>query len=165
MMPRQSRGSPSHHSKTDALRARLNSALGFMKAERVLTVNDYYDGPRLGVAELDGVPHVYEAAFDHSTDEYGDTFFLSPVSADLLALVMEDWGTWIRWDRAFRAGEVGQETHPALPAERERHAELERLIGNRLRVDPDRRIKRKAKFSHIGGSSRWEGFVVEWSLA
>jgi hypothetical protein len=141
------------------------NTLGFMKTERVLTVNDYYDGPRLGVAELDGVPHFYEAEFDHSADEYGDTFFLSPVPADLLALVLEDWAIWLRWERAFRAGEVDQDTHPALPADRERHAELKRLVGNRLRVDPDGRIKRKARFNHPAGSPRWEGFVVEWSPA
>ena len=27
-----------------------------MKPDRVITVNNYYDGPRLGVAELNGVP-------------------------------------------------------------------------------------------------------------
>jgi hypothetical protein len=32
-----------------------------LNPDRVLTVNEYYDVPRLGVAELNGVPHVYEA--------------------------------------------------------------------------------------------------------
>jgi hypothetical protein len=57
-------------------------------------LHDYYDGPRLGVAELNGVPHIYEAEFDHSTDEYGDTYFLSPIKPELLALLMEDWAIW-----------------------------------------------------------------------
>ena len=59
--------------------------------DRVLTINDYYDGPRLGIAEVKGVPHIYEAEFDQSTDEYGDTYLLSPVDEELLALVLEDW--------------------------------------------------------------------------
>jgi len=50
-----------------------------MNPDRVLTVNEYYDGPRLGVAQPNGVPYIYEAEFDHSTDEYGDTYFLSPI--------------------------------------------------------------------------------------
>lgn len=58
---------------------------------RVLTINDSYDGPRLGLAELRGVPHIYEAEFDHSSDYYGDTYFLSPIEPDLLALILEDW--------------------------------------------------------------------------
>ena len=31
--------------------------------ERVHTVNDYDDGPRLGVAEVFGHPHIYESPF------------------------------------------------------------------------------------------------------
>ena len=65
--------------------------------DRVYTVNDYYDGPRLGIADVDGVPHIYEAEFDYSSDEYGDTYFVSPVDEGLLALVLEDWEIWLRW--------------------------------------------------------------------
>jgi hypothetical protein len=71
-----------------------------MNPDRVLTVDEYYDGPRLGVAELNGVPYIYEAEFDHSTDECGDTYFLSPIDPELLALVLEDWAIWCRWDAA-----------------------------------------------------------------
>jgi hypothetical protein len=53
---------------------------GSMGRDRVYTLNDYYDGPRIGIADVDGVPHVYEAEFDHSSDEYGDTYFVSPVN-------------------------------------------------------------------------------------
>ena len=60
------------------------------------TVNDYYDGPRLGIAEVDGVPHIYDAEFDHRSDEYGDTYFVSPVYKSLLALVLEDREIWLR---------------------------------------------------------------------
>src|SRR5215470_18908524 len=77
-----------------------------MKPDRVLTINEYYDGPRLGIAELNGVPHIYEAEFDHRTEEYGDTYFLSPIDAELLALVLEDWAIWRRWNAAFKRGEV-----------------------------------------------------------
>jgi hypothetical protein len=41
--------------------------------DSVLTENEYYDGPRLGVAIFKGVPHIFEAEFDHSGDDYGDT--------------------------------------------------------------------------------------------
>ena len=58
--------------------------------DRVHTVNDYYDGPRRGVANVDGVPHIYEAELDHSSDEYGDTYFVSPIDKGLMALILED---------------------------------------------------------------------------
>jgi hypothetical protein len=70
----------------------------------VYTVNDYYDGPRLGIADVDGVPHIYEAEFDHSSDEYGDTYFVSPVDESLLALVLEDWEIWLRVGVGLQTG-------------------------------------------------------------
>ena len=94
---------------------------GTMAWDRVHTVNEYYDGPRLGIADVDGVPHIYEAEFDHSSDEYGNTYFVSPVDESLLALVLEDWEIWLRWDLAFKRGDVSVESHPALPQDRERH--------------------------------------------
>jgi hypothetical protein len=133
-----------------------------MKPDRVLTVNEYYDGPRLGITELNGVPHIYEAEFDHSTGEYGDTYFLSPIEAELLALVLEDWAIWCRWNAAFKRGEVTLESHPALPNERMRHEELKRAIGSRLKTDPMNRLYFKAKFSMTAPEADWDGMIVEW---
>jgi hypothetical protein len=45
-----------------------------MKLDRVLTVAKYRDAPRLGIAELNGVPHIYESEFDERTEEYRDTY-------------------------------------------------------------------------------------------
>jgi hypothetical protein len=50
------------------------------------------------------VPHIYEAEFDYSSDEFGDTYFASPVDENLLALAMEDWEIWLRWNSAFKQG-------------------------------------------------------------
>jgi hypothetical protein len=133
-----------------------------MKFDRVLTINDYYDGPRLGIAEFNGVPHIYEAEFDHSNDEYGDTYFLSPIDSELLALTLEDWAIWCRWDAAYKRHEVTLESHPALPTERHRHEELKRTIGNRLKTDPTNRLYFKAKFSPSPVEQEWDGTIVEW---
>jgi hypothetical protein len=134
-----------------------------MKADRVLTINDYYDGPRLGVAELDGVPHIYEAEFDHSTEEYGDTYFLSPIGHELLKHVLEDWEIWCRWHRAHTQNQVDLTSHPALPQDRNRHEELKLLVGGQLRSDPLHRARYQGKFStneeHRG---TWNGTLVEW---
>ena len=42
--------------------------------ERVHTVLDYYDGPRKGVADFEGQPHLYECIFDDANDNYSDSF-------------------------------------------------------------------------------------------
>jgi hypothetical protein len=134
-----------------------------MNGDRVLTMNDWYDGPRLGVAELDGAPHIYEREFERSTDEYADTYFLSPIGAELLALLLEDWAIWCRWHEAYRRGDVALETHPALPAERARHEELAALIGDSLRTDPRNRHRYRGRFETPPDSrGTWSGARVLW---
>ena len=130
-----------------------------MAWDRVHTVNDYYDGPRLGIADVDGVPHIYEAEFDYSTDEFGDTYFVSPVDENLMALVLEDWEIWLRWNSAFKRGNASAETHPALPQDRERHEALKIAIGDRLRVD---RAHSKYLKGHFKSSHHDGGTIVEW---
>ena len=130
--------------------------------DRVHTVNDYYDGPRRGIADVDGVPHIYEAEFDYSSDEFGDTYFASPVDGNLLAAVMEDWEIWLRWEAAFKRGEATVETHPALPQDRERHEALKIAIGDRLRVDRAHAKYLKARFE-TSPSDR--STIVEWHTA
>lgn len=134
--------------------------------DRILTVHDYYDGPRLGIAEHNGIPHIYEAEFDYNADEYAETYFLSPIAEDLLALILEDWQIWLRWDKEFKAGRVDRETHPALPSDRANHERLASLIGDRLKTDPLSRKRYKAHFfrSGPGPISTWYGARVEWAL-
>lgn len=115
--------------------------------DKILTVHDYYDGPRLGLAEWNGVPHIYEAEHDHSTEEYGDTYFLSSVEPALLALILEDWDIWLRWKAASERGEIPATPHGVLPIDSRRSAMIKELIGNRLRSDPENRAYVKAVFN------------------
>jgi hypothetical protein len=134
-------------------------ARGSMAWDRIYTVNTYYDGPRLGIADVDGVPHIYEAEFDHSSDEYSGTYFVSPVDESLQALVLEDWEIWLRWAAAFKRGEVTIESHPALLEDRERHEALKIAIGDRFKVDRAQAKSMKARFAtspHDGST------IVEW---
>jgi hypothetical protein len=56
--------------------------------ERVPTVNDFWDGPRRGVAEVSGGPHIYESPFSETKDDFEEFFLVSPIETDLLALVI-----------------------------------------------------------------------------
>jgi hypothetical protein len=99
---------------SDQKNASAPTQKGSMAWDRVHTVNDYYDGPRRGIADVDGVPHIYEAEFDYSSDEFGDTYFASPVDENLFALVMEDWEIWLRWDSARKQGDASIEIQHCL---------------------------------------------------
>ena len=126
-----------------------------MPTDRILTVHDYWDGPRLGGAEWNGAPHIYEAEFDHSADEYGDTYFLSPIEPTLLALVLEDWKIWLRWEAAREQDEVPASPHGVLPIDSERSAVVKKLIGDRLRSDPENRSHLRAVFNDRMTSVVW----------
>lgn len=121
-----------------------------MILERVYTMTDFYDGPRGGIADFEGRPHLYESEWDDLADNYASTFRLSPVTPEVLALALEDWAIWERWLAAFNAGETTQDTHPALPADRARHEELQRALHGRLQVDPETYVRARGDFE-------WEG--------
>lgn len=125
--------------------------------DRVYTIHDYYDGPRFGVADFRGVPHIYDSQFNDAADDHDDVFLLTPIGQDLLKLVLEDWAIWLRWNAAYRGGEVPLESHPALAQDRPRHEELQRLIGGRFATDPATAKRFKAEFRTVGGETQ-----VQW---
>ncbi|MCB9925557.1 MAG: hypothetical protein H6822_25630 [Planctomycetaceae bacterium] len=136
--------------------------------EIVHTVTDYYDGPRGGIAEFRGKPHIYESKFDDVADEYSEAFHLFPIDRSTLELALEDWAIWLRWELAFYRGETDRETHPALPVDRQRHNEL-RLVLDDLLLIPKRgfftataefRIRDAPEWPGVG----WRPLEVKWSF-
>ena len=127
------------------------------KWRRIFTVNEYYDGPVLGVAEFRDALYVYERQWDPALNRYGELFRLAPIEPDLLALVLEDWEIWLRWDSALKRGEADEESHPALPDERQRHREIQEFIGDRLESKRDGSIKQfgTLKFANRQYWVRW----------
>lgn len=129
--------------------------------QRVLTCIDFHDRPVSGIAEVDGLPHRYERRFDLVKDEYGDLFTLTPVEPDLLRLMLEDWQIWLRWEAAFQQGTADLRSHPALPSDRARHDEIQRVIGERLRGKSDDPVVKHGTFRLEHGEWQviWRGRV------
>jgi hypothetical protein len=114
--------------------------------EYVHTLTDFWDGPRGGIAQFHGKPHVYESLFDQTADDWTDVFLLQPIDDETLRLALEDWAIWKRWEMAYDAGLTTTETHPALPADRPRHEQLQAILSARLQVDPATAIRAKGEF-------------------
>jgi hypothetical protein len=136
--------------------------------ERIYTVNDYYDGPRAGFADFDGVPHAYASAWSDQQGGWEPFYRLWPVSADVLALALEDREIWERWQDAFYAGETTQATHPALPTDAERHREIAPVIDRVLEGPPEDYHLATADFRVLsGGEARPPGRMrpleVRWT--
>jgi hypothetical protein len=96
-----------------------------MGLEPILMVTDTWDpGPTRGVAELQGLPVGFERVFDEDKDDYSDVFEVRGLPPEAAALAVERDEIFGRWRRAFDAGKVGLDTHPALPEDRTRAAAL-----------------------------------------
>ena len=136
--------------------------------ERVHTMTDYYDGPRRGIADFDGRPHLYESKWDDFGDEYAFTFRLSPVEPRLFELALESWAIWRRWETAFHGGKTTQDTHPALPEDRPRHEELERVLVADLKIDARQAVRATGEFKQLSDPA-WSGLgfpplQVKWTV-
>jgi hypothetical protein len=135
--------------------------------ERVYTMTDYYDGPRRGIASFRGRPHAYSCPFEHWKDGYADLYELRAIDEDTLRLALEDWEIWLRWEDAFYACAVDMSTHPALPADRARHDEIDPIIEARLAALSDPPIRARGRFRPApghdnAGRGRW--LEVAWTV-
>jgi hypothetical protein len=76
-------------------------------------------------------------------------------------LALEDWAIWKRWERAFHAVEVSVDSHPALPAEKDRHSQIQSLLDDQLKTDPESCIVRTGAFTRDGVREASPGVLVE----
>jgi hypothetical protein len=130
--------------------------------EKVHTVSLYSNGPLLGVADMDGVPHLYEKVFSEEADGYLDRYRVMPIDQQLYALLMERWSIFVRWRTAYPGRKL--ETHPALPEDRDRYSFLARVIGNREKPHSDQSRVVGARFRRTSSGpsyvlAQWE---VQW---
>ena len=137
--------------------------------EEVLTVTDYYDGPRKGIANFQGLPHFYECIFDEAEDEYSDLYRLTPISQPILELAKEDWAIWKRWEAAFRSGKTTIESHPALPQDRPRHEEIRAILDSALTTNTAVCVTQRGLFERLGSEEYPKGVIrrlqVRWADA
>jgi hypothetical protein len=125
--------------------------------EIVHTLTDWYDGPRRGISDHHCQPHLFQSEWQDGKDLDADTFLLMSIDSETFSLALEDWAIWRRWETAFHQGKVTLETHPALPEDRFRHEELERLLAGRLVVDPTKAMRKKAEF-RVRSDPGWSGY-------
>jgi hypothetical protein len=92
----------------------------------------YYDGPREGIAEVEGKPYLYVSTWADIDSDEEDVFELYSVDEETLQLALESWVIWLRWEEAFHVGATTLATHPALPADRERHEAIEARLSPRI---------------------------------
>lgn len=134
--------------------------------ERVYTVTDWYDGPREGIADFNGSPHIYMTFFDRINNDWSDILLLAPVGEETFQLALENWDIWKRWERAFYEKRVAQARHMVLPEDEQRFQELQKLLEGKLTINTSDAIKVRAEFrsgkSEGIGIGRWQ-YEVKWT--
>ncbi|KAA3448648.1 hypothetical protein C7I87_19795 [Mesorhizobium sp. SARCC-RB16n] len=129
--------------------------------EPVLTVHDYYDGPRNGIAEYRGQAYAYRCEWDDALDDWSRVFLLSPIDDGQLAAVREDWLIWRRYQEHRADGRLQTgDRHPALAVDWPRHEQLADIVEQALRVNEAIAIRAVPEFR--GTIEPNHDFEVRW---
>ena len=130
--------------------------------ERVHTIDDWYDGPRLGAADYYGVPHWYRSMYLDSDewDPLENRFELFPLTADVLEWVVEDHHLRKRWEAAATSADRNgsldtDDVLGVLVEDQPRHAELRARIEAHLAGARPRAIIVRGEFSEDALHVRW----------
>lgn len=68
--------------------------LGNSGADRILTLNDWWDGPLLGLCTFNGGYCVFERFFSEDQDDWSDEYHLTPIEEKSAREILEDWRRW-----------------------------------------------------------------------
>ena len=124
--------------------------------ERVYVENERYDGPRVGLADIQGVPHRFKSLFDETEDDYSSTFAVWPVSGDELELEIEQWCIFVEWNNRFESGEADTYSHPGRGGIDQRWDEIEALVKDRRTDVPLEALYAKAQIKSADREHRYE---------
>jgi len=136
--------------------------------EHVFVENEWYDGPRAGIANVNGQPHRFVSQWDERGDEYLGTFLVWPVGADELSLEQEQWRIFVSWNDQYEAGAASTDTHPGNPGTNGRWDELSRLLATLRTPAPEAAHRARAEVVPLDRERRYAEsgpcYQMSWSL-
>jgi hypothetical protein len=136
--------------------------------ERVYVENEWYDGPRAGVADVLGEPHRFKSLFDEEADEYTGTFLVWKINTKDLELELEQWLIFVDWNALYESGKVGTETHPGHQGLNTRWDEIEEALYESRSSVPPGAQRAAARVQFIEGQRHYElsgpAYTLSWKL-
>jgi hypothetical protein len=137
-------------------------------AEIVHVENEWYDGPRAGVADIGGVPHRFKSLFDEKDDEYLGTFVVWAIDEATLSLEREQWLIFVAWNAQYEAGKASTDSHPGHGGLNPRWDELELLLNDSRKMVPASARRATAEVQNIAGADRYSAagpaYKMGWSF-
>jgi hypothetical protein len=136
--------------------------------EHVFVENEWYDGPRAGVANVNGLPHRFVSQWDGQEDDDLGTFLVWPVQAEELSLEQEQWQIFVEWNDQYEAGAASTETHPGHPGTNKRWDEIEAQLAVLRALTPENAKRARAQMVPFERERRYgrsgAGYQMAWSL-
>lgn len=106
--------------------------------ERVYVELEWYDGPRAGLADVDGKSHYFQG-YDYDHADEADEYCVWPANDVAVEREREQWAIFVRWNERYEAGTAGLETHPGHGGIDARYDELDLLLAPFRQVPDDAR--------------------------
>ncbi|KAF1705846.1 hypothetical protein CSC73_18235 [Pseudoxanthomonas sacheonensis] len=136
--------------------------------ERVYVENEWYDGPRAGLADINGIPHRFKSLFDEGEDQYLGTFVVWPVDKEVLDLEVEQWRIFVAWNALYESGSADTDSHPGHGGRNARWNEIEALLKQSRSDVPAQAKRAVAELSHIDRAARYApsgpAYMLSWSV-
>jgi hypothetical protein len=115
--------------------------------ERVYAELEWYDGPRVGLADIGGKPHYFDGYGQYLGDE-ADEYRVWPASEAAVQWEREQWAIFARWNQRREDGTVTPESHPGHGGIDARYDELTLLLAPHRQVPDDaRRLVGEMRFT------------------
>lgn len=129
---------------------------------------DWYDGPRAGVADINGVPHYFRAVHDYAhPDDPDDEYLVWPAVRQALSWEREQWDIFVKWNTRYENGTATVDGHPGHGGVDARYDELTALLqphratpGNAERLGAEWRSSKSPYRYGVHGP----GYSVRWRI-
>jgi hypothetical protein len=136
--------------------------------ENVLVENEWYDGPRAGVANINGQPHRFVSQWNEQEDGCLSTFLVWPIAADEVALEQEQWRIFVDWNEQYESGRADTATHPGHPGTNERWDEIAVQLAKCRTAVPTSARRAKAHIVHLEREQRYApsgpAYQLSWKM-
>lgn len=136
--------------------------------EHVFVENEWCDGPRAGIASVNGQPHRFVSQWNEQDDEYLGTFLVWPVQPAELSLEQEQWRIFVRWNDQYEAGTVGSDSHPGHPGTDSRWDELGVQLAPFRTAIPEGCQRARAQMVSLDRNQRYDesgpSYHMSWCL-
>jgi hypothetical protein len=136
--------------------------------EHVFVETEWYDGPRAGIANVNGQPHRFVSQWDEHGDQYLGTFLVWPVRSEELSLEQEQWRIFVSWNDKYEAGAGSAKTHPGNPGTNSRWDELSVQLATLRAPTPAHALKARAEMVPLDRERRYDesgpSYQMSWSL-